>query len=277
MQKDGSDAQQVKANGWRQGSVISDALVQELTEAGKLPKGSGEGWWIVITHDCDVTNGSFENEPNVELIFARTLSADEVDGNRNWAKNTRLLQFESITPTGPVIFGCDANERKVVHRESLSQHTPATQTIDASLVGLIANWIAKRYRRAAFADNFNIRTARAASKIRDKAKKKGKWISGIYLLVSDDELPAGKIYDVILIATMRASDYSDEDARKTAMQLMGAIESAFAGCKGVNLKACELRSESDLSVDDLLRLKRWDYDDLTMRHEGPDAFQGDDR
>lgn len=277
MQHEGSDAQQVKVNGWRQGSVLGNALVQEITGAGKLPSHSGEGKWIVISHDCDVTNGSFENEPNVELLYAKVLSDDEIDGNRNWAKNTRLLQFESNVPPGPVVYGCDANQRMVVHREPLSRHKPAPQAIEASLVGLIANWIAKRYRRAAFPDNFNIRTTRAASKIRDKAKKKGKWISGIYLLVSDDELPFNKIYDVILIATMRVTDYSDEHARKSATELLGVIESAFASCQGVNLVASELRSESDVSIDDLLRLKRWDYDDLTMRHEGPDAFQGDDR
>lgn len=277
MQDEGSDAQQVKVNGWRQGSILDDALVRELTDAGKLPSYSGEGRWIVISHDCDVTNGSFANEPNVELLYAKVLSDDEVDGNRNWAKNTRLLQFTTITPSGPVIYGCDANQRMVVHREPFARHIPAVQTMEATVIGLIANWIAKRYRRAAFADNFNIRTTRAASKIRDKAKKKGKWISGIYLLVGDDELPTDEVYDVILIATMRASDYSNEQARESATELLGVIESAFASCSGVNLVACELRSESDLSIDDLLRLKRWDYDDLTMRHEGPDAFQGDDR
>jgi hypothetical protein len=40
MQDEGSDAQQVKANGWRQGSILDDALVRELTDAGKLPRHS---------------------------------------------------------------------------------------------------------------------------------------------------------------------------------------------------------------------------------------------
>jgi hypothetical protein len=46
MQDEGSDAQQVKVNGWRQGSILDDALVRELTDAGKLPRHSGEGRWI---------------------------------------------------------------------------------------------------------------------------------------------------------------------------------------------------------------------------------------
>ncbi len=277
MQDDGSEARKVKVNGWRQGSVLGDALTAELTEADKLPIFPGKGQWIIVSHDCDVTNGSFENEPNVELIYARSLSDDEADGNQNWAKNTRLLQFESNTPTGPVVYGCDIHQRVVVNRDILANHKPSSVQIESETIGLIANWLAKRYRRAAFADSFNNRTARAARKIRDKAKKKGKWISGIYLLVSDEELPADAIYDVILIATMRLVDYSDPHTRNLAMEMLGAIEAAFAGCDGVHLKACELRSEADVSVDDLLRLKRWDYDDLTFRIGGSDDFPADNR
>ena len=61
------------------------------------------------------------------------------------------------------------------------------------------------------------------------------------------------------------------------MEMLGAIEAAFAGCDSVHLKACELRSEADVSVDDLLRLKRWDYDDLTFRIGGSDDFPADNR
>jgi len=53
MQDDGSDATLVKSNDWRQGSIFSDALVDELRKASVLPEVvDHESRWIVISHDC---------------------------------------------------------------------------------------------------------------------------------------------------------------------------------------------------------------------------------
>lgn len=279
MRKDSSDAQQVKENGWRQGSVIDPVTVpipapvpNGIEQAG-LPDMGDDGLWVVISHDCDVTNASFGHEPIVELIFAARLSEGDQDGNLQWAKNTRSIQFE----IGEAAYRSDIHQRVTVDRRLLSSLRPAEQTLSPETVRLLANWVSKRYRRAAFADEFNERVRKAASKIRDKGKKKGQWISGLYLLVSDDELPGEQPYQITLIGTAKQEVFDDPETRKLAMNFFNQIETVLAGCDGIEMIDAELRSEADVSIADLEHLKRWDYDDLTFRKGGTEAFPADDR
>ncbi len=86
---------QVKRNGWRQGSILDLGLVDELTDRGLLPKQDTRGIWFMLSHDCDITNHSFDNEPNAEVIYGESIdNPNRKDGNKKWGKNSRLLQIE---------------------------------------------------------------------------------------------------------------------------------------------------------------------------------------
>lgn len=100
---------------------------------------------------------------------------------------------------------------------------------------------------------------------------------GLYLLVSDEELPVGLSYEVVLIGTMKQDLFDDPDARRQAMEFFNQIESALANCDGIDMTDSDLRSETGVSIADLEYLKRWDYDDLTFRAGDPDGFPADDR
>lgn len=263
MTGDGSDASSIKQSGWRQGSILGEQLTGRLRTQNDLPE-LGSGFWFVISHDCDVCNESFEKEPLVELLFARKLPPEEVDGNKFWTKNTRVLQFEQEGAT----YLCDIRWKCLVSRRCFLGETPSA-AIAADNSRLTSSWLAKRYLRSGFPDAFNERARRAVGKIREKAKSLGKWISAIYLVVQDDELPEGKSYKVTLIATMKTEHYEDPELRKEAEKLFGVIEASLSSSSGIDIVESELRSEADVSIDDLRFLKRWDYDDLTYRSDGP--------
>ena len=268
----GLDAREIKENGWRQGSILSKHLVDTLVDK-KVLVSPCNGVWIVISHDCDVTNESLTLEPNVELLFARSLEPNEIDGNRMWGKNSRVIQFKSDSLLSiAVAFECDCQERVLIKREWLLGRKPPTYDLESEIKLLIANWLAKRYRRASFADSFNERTRGATNKIRRKAKKVAELITGIYLLVVDDELPPETDYDIIVIATMRNQDYENIDNQEAAVAFLGEIESRFSESDGINVVHAELRSEAELSLAEFLKLRRWDFDDLTVRHEGPEKL-----
>jgi hypothetical protein len=66
-----SAANRIREAGWRQGAVLRDQDVVALREhmvERKIPEPMESGWWIVITHDCDLLNSNFEKEPWFELL-----------------------------------------------------------------------------------------------------------------------------------------------------------------------------------------------------------------
>ena len=53
---------------------------------------------------------------------------------------------------------------------------------------------------------------------------------------------------------------------------MRTIEAELDNCDGIDVVQSELRSESQVSLAELRLLKRWDFDDLTLRDDDPDAI-----
>jgi hypothetical protein len=101
-------------------------------------------------------------------------------------------------------------------------------------------------------------------------KSQGHLLESIYVLVSDDELAAGNDYNVIVWVTMRDELYDSPQNRTEAQKLVDELETQLADCSGITVSAVELRSEADVSLSDIRKLKRWDFDDLSLR-VGPDA------
>ena len=163
-------AYQVKRNGWRQGSILDLGLVDELTDRGLLPKQDTRGIWFMLSHDCDITNHSFDNEPNAEVIYGESIdNPNRKDGNKKWGKNSRLLQIEQ----GKETFEFNANGRVLFPRVYLAKHQPSGRTFDSDSMWQIVCWVALRYNRRAFADEFNLRVDAAGKRLRKKLKKDG--------------------------------------------------------------------------------------------------------
>ena len=92
-------------------------------------------------------------------------------------------------------------------------------------------------------------------------------ITGIYLLVSDEELGKDADYEIVVFATMLDEMYDDPEARKVAARLMSELDDAFATAPEFSSLKSELRKESQLTLTELRYMKRWDFDDLTLRGE----------
>lgn len=267
------DAREVKNKGWRQGSVLPDAFVQSLRENGSLAPSIGEQKFIVASHDCDVTNPSFEAEPDVELLPAAVLDASEKDGNYFWGKSSRFYQLERNSSGGQCIWQFSIQDRILFPRRYLLASQPDTESAltNDEKRGL-ALWLARRYHRAAFPDAFVDRTRRAAGKLRKPLKDQGHHLTAILLFTEDDELPSELPYEIIIYGSMLAEDWSEPRARAAAQELLGSIEASFGECDGIEVKELVLCSEADISLDDLRRLKRWDCDNLTIRGEQPNRL-----
>ena len=256
--------------GWRQGSVLPQDLVDRLRRDGLLraPDPSGE-MWIVISHDCDITSSRLDLEPVAEIIRLCVIPQDRINGNYEWCKNPRVFH---IRQAGPTAYSASIHDRHWVPRDRFIDHSPDLgRTLERDVIERIALWLARRYTRAAFADAFNDRCQPAVAALRKEFKSKGGLLTGVYLVVEQRELPPEEDYRIVVIASMRRADYQDSQNRADAQALLGRIEAELDDCEGVSVGTAELRSEGNISLDDLRLLRRWDFDDMSLRSESPSS------
>lgn len=264
------DASRVKEVGWRQGSILSPDHVASLQAEGLLPStyDSNTDLFIVLSHDCDVTNASFSDEPFVELLMATALP-DKGVGNFYYGKNPRNYHF--FLESGPeVYYECLIYSRLSIDRRVLLNHNPyATKVLDKHLLTRIRGWIARRYVREAFPDSFNKRIREAKTFVEKKQKEKSQLIVGVYLLLTEEELNDDEAYEIAITATMLDDDYSDPAKRKQANDYLLGLVGAFDEHPGIRVGDANVVSEDDLTVGELRDFKRWDTDSLSLRLTPP--------
>ena len=293
-------AKLIKQSGWRQGAILSEGLVNELLEHSQLPeyllvpKESGEREntlskllkWIsrglsglsvvadrriiedsvlvTISHDCDITNESYDREPFAELLAGKLITDSERDGGLEWGKNSRALILPiPENPFGNVFIRFDATKRFCVPRRLLASHRPISDGLTSESIYLLSAWVAKRFVRRAFPDEFNRRIAKATTKLRSQFKTKGDVLSGIYILVSDEEIEDD--YEIIIWGTMKDEVFDNPEQRRQATALIDQVGEKLDNCDGIVVNESQVIRESDFSLTDLRLMKRWDFDDLTMR------------
>jgi len=86
-----------------------------------------------------------------------------------------------------------------------------------------------------------------------------------FTIIENIELSASEAYKVVLAATMQDNHYHDSKKKTAVQSLLTRVEGIFQACvQGVDF-VIALRSESDVSLHELRILKRWDFDDLSLR------------
>ena len=217
---------------------------------------------VVLSHDCDLCQGP-EKEPWVELLIVRTVSGP-ASGDRTRMKNPRVLEFSARLNGDEIVAQAFAADRTLVPKDRLVGRTPAG-FLDTVPVGLLASWISRRYIREAFADAFNARWSREKKSIREHLASTGEYLDAIYVSVDDQELPTDTDYAVIMRGTMLSDDYAEPSKRELAQEALDGTAARLAGCAGIDVVEVLLLSESELSLDDIRLLKRWDaFDDISI-------------
>ena len=263
------DATTLRTLGWRQGSILPKDLVEKLEEEGQLlTKASPDQILILVTHDCDVLNASFEKEPFVELIAAT--QRQENDGALRYGKNPRRLIIDVDSAGTQSSFELSIDNRYKISRKTLLGHSPdPTQILPTESLDLVIRWIIKRYFRAAFPDRFNLRLQAAHKQIRAVLSKGGTLISGIYLRTEEQELSSGEDYHVFAEATMPVVYFENAEARETTQKCLDGLAAVMNECDGIVVDDHYLVSEADFSMHEQKQLRRWDWDNLSLREDPP--------
>lgn len=266
------DARAIERHGWRQGAVLGPALAVEASKLAPNGISFGERDWLIVTsHDCDVVNGRLDKEPAVEVLRAAVVEQRKPEKQQIWGRNPREMQLAVDNGTGgALVLSTKVHERWSVPRELLASEPPL-RVLDDKPRRLIAEWLAKRYIRAAFPTAFD---ARWRSKMKDWTRlleSQSQWVQGIYLRLStqaelDDDTP----YKIDLIVATPALATKDAAWPRKKAELEDQIErfwkqfGADIECAGV-----EVLATSAITLADLETYQRFDADWVSFADDSP--------
>jgi hypothetical protein len=251
---------------WRQGAV----LPHNLLPVGTLPVSvTSDTKLVVISHDCDLVNSSYEVEPFFEIFVARPKASDARDGRVFKGKNPRRLQFVALQNGESRLYEIDVHEKYRVDRRLLEAGTrDTTIRIGESDVLMIAKWAARRYHRPSLPTAFMDRIAPIRTKLGKKLERDGEDIVNVYAALNTlDELPGAEPYRIILRVVITADVCEDDAREQRANGVVSEIQKLLALCKGISLEDARLVTESEITLDEARHMNRWDFDYLSPEEE----------
>ena len=263
MESDGRDTS------WRQGDVVSAADLCKLV--GEIDR-PDQAIGVVISHDCDLANTA-EKEPHVEVIIARPI---ERLGQNAHAKNARQLHLQYLQGGSLCCFELSATEKFSVSKANILALVPAAALKLSKLSRhTLRRWLATRYDRQAFPENFERRLrlcvsdskktiAEAIAATLDDA---GEHIRALYFDLDKGEeverVAADPYHLGIVVLHIGSSE--DDTAYAKAEEVAVAIEKIFEGASGIKLQYCDPVADSVLTIQQATLLKEWRLEYLSLR------------
>ncbi|MBI7215605.1 hypothetical protein JEY49_00055 [Pseudomonas aeruginosa] len=259
---------------WRQGLLLASDAVEAL--GLHHPESPERTLVIVASHDCDLAQ-SPEKEPDIEVVIGRL--ALEKDGNSTHAKNACKLHIEF---TGADTFWAEfeATAKSKVGKLELNRHAPRSgATLSPECHAVFQMWLASRYRRSAFPDEFERRLTSKDFKLHERISKAvkphGDLIAGVFFDVDEgveiNRNGADDTYTLDIII-MHSADPNFEEAEKAAESAAATITQAFkeklfsptSTWQHIELRSCDAVSESVLTYQQFKQLKRWRLEHLSL-------------
>ena len=262
---------------WRQGQLLGNDAIQALGLHHAVAPDST--LVIVASHDCDLAQAP-EGEPTIEVVVGCLIA--ENDGNCTHAKNSRKLHVE---------FACaalfwaefEATAKLSIEKHALNNFVPRAEArLTPANLAIFQMWLASRYRRSAFADEFERRLKSKEFKLHEKIAKAvklhGELIAGVFFDVDEGvEVTRNGPDDTYTldITILHSADPDFRAAEKAADTAAKAIEKAFKDklfdptktWQHIELRFCDSVSESVLTYQQFKQLKRWRLEHLSLAAE----------
>ncbi|WP_232111471.1 hypothetical protein [Pseudomonas guariconensis] len=265
---------------WRQGHLVSREL---LTQLGIDSENDTVA--VIATHDCDLAQ-SATAEPEVELILGKLLDS-ELNGNYTHCKNIRRLHIPLTGAEQHQRIELDTGRRIRVPKEhsdpsrSLASYEPSRDVLMSGIErGIFQRWLAARYRRSSFPDEFDRRLkdqTKVAERLAKVFKDSGNHIPAVFFDVDMgvERLRDGEddLYE-LSITVLYSTDDDPEMAETAAWTAAKAIQEIFesrckAGRNGpwkwIELTEISVISDEALTYGQSLQLTRWQADHISLR------------
>ncbi|MFT2095737.1 hypothetical protein ACMS1Z_13910 [Acidiphilium multivorum] len=261
---------------WRQGDLLTQETAAKLTA---LNSAVGEAHRVVvITHDCDLPNGS---ETSVEVIVADVVSAP--DAQLSYAKNPRKLHLGyEVTGGQSVIVELRHAERRIVPKGEFEKQAARDDHASLPIGGkrALKQWLAARYGRPAFPNAFESRLRKVVSKKNSVERQIGKILEpeakhlvGLFFDLGEQrftEVPAGEPYALSISVVYDATEGGTQ-ARQSAEIIAGQLRELFEQAYGkpdtatdIAIDACEAVADTSITLADLRRVDQWRLEYISL-------------
>lgn len=266
-------AEWTRTTPWRQGHLLTKEAIKAIGLTH--PQFPDETMVIVASHDCDITY-SPDREPQVEVVVGHRIST--VDGNNTNAKSPRTLHIE-FEGAESILGEFVITEKKSISKDVLAAFEPAADArLSPSGLRILQRWLASRYRRSAFPDEFERRLKESglAEKIARAVKPSSMMIHAVYFEVDEGREIAHSGPDDVYaldIILLYASEPDPQAAEAVANEVKGKIEQAFKAklfhtesgkWQSIELKYIDAISDEAMSVRLSQRFKMWRLDHISM-------------
>jgi hypothetical protein len=224
---------------------------------------------IVLSHDCDLVNESYEAEPYVELLVAVPKETKHRNGLLFNGRNPRKLQFLAQENGEERLYEIDIHAKYRVERRILEKGSrDASITIRQRDVATIAKWASRRYSRPSLPSAFMDRIKPVKDKILRKMKRDGEDIVHVALAFNTvEELANDKPYRVFLWIVVEPGVCENDELEQRAIGIVSELRKLLAQCNGIEVEDADLRKTSDVSLLDWQTLIRFDLDYLSPDDE----------
>lgn len=270
---------------WRQGFIVDS---ETLTRLGITIDGDDQEKVIAVvaTHDCDLAQ-AVASEPEVELILGKVL-ADKLDGNYTYCKTARRLHLELTGTHQSLLCEFDASKRVRIPKEhqepskAFVSYAPArTSLMSCQERSIFQRWLAARYRRSSFPDEFDrrLRDTKVAERLAKLFKDSGNHIPAVFFDVDQgvERVRDGSddLYELSILVLYK-TDEDPEIAEEAAQAVVKTIEELFQSrCrtgkdetwKWIELIAIDVISDEALTYSQSLNLTRWQADYVSLRSD----------
>ncbi|WP_082066417.1 hypothetical protein [Pseudomonas oryzihabitans] len=270
---------------WRQGYIVDRETLGRL---GISIDGDDQQYSIAIvaTHDCDLAQLA-TSEPEVELILGKILT-DRLDGNYTHCKTARRLHIE-LTGTAELLrceFDASKRVRVLKEHEDPSKAFVSYEPTRISLMNghersIFQRWLAARYRRSSFPDEFDrrLRETRVAERLAKIFKDSGNHIPAVFFDVDqgiEKTRNGPKDPYELSILVLYKTDEDPEKAEEAALTAAGTIRELFIsrcrtgeghGWEWIELVDVDVISDEALTYGQSLNLTRWQADYVSLRSE----------
>lgn len=260
----------IRAAGWRQGDVVAGQDTAGLLAAAiDRQPALQEPRLVVLSQDCDLV-ADVLREPFVELIAGAVIA--NPDPTHQNGRNPRWLDVTTTGPS-PTTLRLSIHDRFRVPKGAFLALRPASDLeIEEDERRVLRNWVARRYTRAAFPDEFMRRLKRQEGKL-DRLLKgdSAKLATAVFIATSDEELPAGTAYDVKVLIAAESRTWGDHTARDLLEAFGQGMDAVLSACDGIAVSDVAAMPEDDVSLGLLRSYKRLDVDYRSLPGDGTAA------
>ena len=248
--------------GWRQGSILGSDLAQLAHKYAPERVAMGDEDRLIMTsHDCDILSPSLDKEPVVEILRASSATPSKSDKQYSSGRNPRVLHVAFEAGAADSVLVCSVHERWTIPRNLLLRGAPQGQLADKER-RLLAEWLAKRYIRAAFPTAFDRRWHTKQRNWQKLLQSYSEWLQGVYLRLNTlDELPEDTPYWCDLILAVPSDKRGGAGWRAQVEDMERDVRVFWDQFKpGIECSDVDLRGTDEITLTDIETYQRFDSD-----------------